>query len=156
MYQRLSMPTSPFEQFSDLVSIPHATGTTVLSNELTHTVVLDYNRGASSSDKIRTVLCPGLGTAVGRMPYSRCAIQVQYPSFAFSNTILLYSLVQMRTAYDAVLYGKVEAINSPSSLGDCCTSHVDLCQVFQIIPSLLPLQTHQLMQCLVPAGWSGH
>jgi O-acetyl-ADP-ribose deacetylase (regulator of RNase III) len=71
--------------------------------------VLEYNRGASSKDKIHRVLCPGLGTAVGRMPYSRSA-------------------VQMRTAYDAVLYGNVEAINSPSSLGDCCTSHTSLCQ----------------------------
>jgi hypothetical protein len=34
----------------------------------------------------------------------------------------------MRTAYDAVMYGNVEAINSPSSLGDSCTSHTSLCQ----------------------------
>ena len=27
-------------------------------------------------EPIRTVLCPGLGTAVGRMPHFRCAIQV--------------------------------------------------------------------------------
>ncbi|CAI8049175.1 hypothetical protein GBAR_LOCUS27071 [Geodia barretti] len=72
--------------------------------------VLEYqSSGASSEDKIHRVLCPGLGTAVGRMPYSRSAIQ-------------------MRTAYDAVMYGNVEAINSPSSLGDSCTSHTSLCQ----------------------------
>ena len=30
----------------------------------------------NEEDKIRSVLCPGLGTAVGRMPFSRCAAQV--------------------------------------------------------------------------------
>lgn len=39
--------------------------------------VLDYNQN-HETDKIQTVLCPGLGTAVGRMPYMRCAIQVIY------------------------------------------------------------------------------
>jgi len=59
---------------------------------------------------LRSVLCPGLGTAVGRMPVMRCAIQ-------------------MRVAYDAVVLGKVEAINSPSHLGECCSHHVNLYQV---------------------------
>ena len=99
---------------------------------LIHITVLEYNRGASSEDKIHRVLCPGLGTAVGRMPYFRSAIQVLSMFLALLYTIrespLLYS-VQMRTAYDAVMYGNVEAINSPSSLGDSCTSHTSLCQV---------------------------
>lgn len=65
--------------------------------------VLEHNKN-SASDKIRTVLCPGLGTAVGRMPYKRCAIQ-------------------MRTACEAVLYGNIETINYPPSLKECCTGH---------------------------------
>ena len=59
---------------------------------------------------IRTVLCPGLGTAVGRMPVLRCA-------------------VQMRVAYEAVMFGNVEAINKPTALRDCCSHHVYLYKV---------------------------
>ena len=61
----------------------------------------------------RTVLCPGLGTAVGRMPVLRCA-------------------VQMRVAYEAVMFKSVEAINRPIGLSDCCTHHVHLYQVPQL------------------------
>lgn len=59
---------------------------------------------------IRSVLCPGLGTAVGRMPVLRCAIQ-------------------MRVAYEAVIFGNVEAINQPQGLSDCCSHHVFLYKV---------------------------
>ena len=57
----------------------------------------------------RSVLCPGLGTAVGRMPVLRCAIQ-------------------MRVAYEAVMFGSVDAINRPPGLSDCCSHHVHLYQ----------------------------
>ncbi len=39
--------------------------------------VLEHNKTANSpEEKIGTVLCPGFGTAVGRMPYKRAAVQV--------------------------------------------------------------------------------
>ena len=63
--------------------------------------------------KLRVFCVPGLGTAVGRMPYLRCA-------------------VQMRTAFDAVIHKDVEDINRPTSLSQCCTSHVNLLQVFKL------------------------
>lgn len=59
---------------------------------------------------IKSVLCPGLGTAVGRMPVLRCAIQ-------------------MRVAYEAVMFGDVEAINRPPGLGDACSHHFFLTRV---------------------------
>jgi O-acetyl-ADP-ribose deacetylase (regulator of RNase III) len=37
--------------------------------------VLEHNRGQDTP--IRTILCPGLGTAVGRMPVRRCAHQMR-------------------------------------------------------------------------------
>jgi hypothetical protein len=37
--------------------------------------VLAHNR--DKHEPIRTVLCPGLGTAVGRMPVQRCARQMR-------------------------------------------------------------------------------
>ena len=33
-----------------------------------------------TKEAIRSVLCPGLGTAVGKMPYDRCAYQVGCPN----------------------------------------------------------------------------
>ena len=65
-------------------------------------------------DPIKRVLCPGLGTAVGRMPYLRCA-------------------VQMKTAFDAVILKNVDAINKPGNLGHCVTHHIHLTKV--CIPS---------------------
>ena len=62
------------------------------------------------SDPIGTILCPGLGTAVGRMPYKMCA-------------------VQMRTAYEAVMFRNIPEINNPLSLSDCCTAHIHLLRV---------------------------
>ena len=35
----------------------------------------------------------------------------------------------MRTAYEAVLYGNIEAINYPPTLKECCTGHVNLVRV---------------------------
>ena len=72
-----------------------------------------YNQ-THTDDPIKSVLCPGLGTAVGRMAFLKCA-------------------VQMRTAYDAVMFGRVPAINSPESLSECCTAHVKLLRVRNII-----------------------
>lgn len=77
-----------------------------------HTVC--SHNAANPEDPIRTVLCPGLGTAVGRMPYLRCA-------------------VQMRTAFDAVILNNVEAINNPTDLGQCCFAHSQLLKVNTII-----------------------
>jgi O-acetyl-ADP-ribose deacetylase (regulator of RNase III) len=45
--------------------------------------VLNHNR--ASQQPIRTVLCPGLGTAVGRMPPERCARQMRE---AWARTML--------------------------------------------------------------------
>ena len=61
-------------------------------------------------DCIKSVLCPGLGTAVGQMPVLKCANQ-------------------MRVAYDAVMFGNVPPINNPSNLGDCVHHHSMLSQV---------------------------
>jgi O-acetyl-ADP-ribose deacetylase (regulator of RNase III) len=38
--------------------------------------VQQHNRSSTDDNKISSVLCPGLGTAVGGMPYKRCAKQV--------------------------------------------------------------------------------
>lgn len=69
---------------------------------------------ANPEDPIRTILCPGLGTAVGRMPYLRCA-------------------VQMRKAFDAVMLHDFEAVNKPAHLGQCCSAHVELLRVSIIV-----------------------
>lgn len=37
---------------------------------------LDHNRNAEPADRIHSILCPGLGTAVGRMPVTICAQQM--------------------------------------------------------------------------------
>lgn len=70
------------------------------------------HNAANPEDPIKTILCPGLGTAVGRMPYLKCA-------------------VQMRTAYDAVVLKEAEAINKPSDLAECCSAHVKLVRVYK-------------------------
>ena len=46
-----------------------------------------------------------------------------------SLSLSLPYIIQMRMTYDAVLFGDVKAINSPSSLGECCSAHVDFMQV---------------------------
>ena len=83
-------------------------------NTLTHKyllfVVVRHHNSICEGEGIRTVLCPGLGTAVGRMPVLKCAIQ-------------------MRVAYEAVMFGDVEPINSPLGLSDCCSHHVHLYKV---------------------------
>ena len=98
---------------------------------------------------IHTVLCPGLGTAVGRMPYKRCAVQVHH--FTATNHYIhcrLYWCLycpQMRMAYEAVMFRDVEAINYPPSLHKCCSSHLHLTTVSAITliaPSLPPSRIH--------------
>ena len=85
-------------------------------------VLVRSHNTANPSDAIERVLCPGLGTAVGRMPYLRCA-------------------VQMRTAFDAVVLKNVDAINKPVNLGQCCDHHIYLVQVqysYSLIPKFHP------------------
>ena len=48
---------------------------------------------SSGNEPIRSVLCPGLGTAVGRMPAERCAHQVM------RNPLVFCVLVQGMAAY---------------------------------------------------------
>ena len=83
---------------------------------LSHIIVKQHNN-SHPEDMILTVLCPGLGTAVGRMPFLKCA-------------------VQMRTAYDVVIHRNVPAINCPPGLSDCCTAHVNLTRVCSVIISV--------------------
>lgn len=64
--------------------------------------VLEHNRGQEAP--IHSVLCPGLGTAVGRMPVDRCARQ-------------------MRAAWDRVLGGKPFV---PRFLGEAAQDEADL------------------------------
>lgn len=71
--------------------------------------VMKHNKMCSDKP-ITTVLCPGLGTAVGRMPFSRCAHQ-------------------MRVAYDAVVHRSVPDINCPTDLSQSCTAHVKMIRV---------------------------
>lgn len=70
-------------------------------------IAVKEHNAANPGDAIRSVLCPGLGTAVGRMLYRKCA-------------------VQMRTAYDAVMFKSVAAFNRPEDLSECCSAHVDI------------------------------
>ena len=78
------------------------------------TSVVRSHNSANPDDIIERVLCPGLGTAVGRMPYLRCA-------------------VQMKTAFDAVIMKNVNAINKPDTLSQCCDHHVYLVKVYCLI-----------------------
>ena len=97
-----------------------------------------------ADNPIHTVLCPGLGTAVGRMPYKRCAVQV-YPFTARNHHIAGYiywcsCCPQMRMAYEAVMFRDVEAINYPPSLHECCSSHLHLTSVSATtVPPSFPL-----------------
>ena len=83
------------------------------------------HNSANPDDVIERVLCPGLGTAVGRMPYLRCAMQ-------------------MRTAFDAVILKNVDAINKPDSLGQCCDHHVYLVKVYYYTASYNACQFHNI------------
>ena len=40
--------------------------------------VINHNASCQQTgqEPIHSILCPGLGTAVGRMPFKRCALQV--------------------------------------------------------------------------------
>ena len=73
-------------------------------------IAVQQHNELNPADPIRSILCPGLGTAVGRMPYLRCA-------------------VQMKTAFDAVIHKDMEDINRPTDLSRCCSSHVALTRV---------------------------
>ena len=79
-------------------------------NRVTLLAAVRAHNAAHPDDPIKTVLCPGLGTAVGRMPHLKCA-------------------VQMRTAFDAVILKSVEAINKPAHLGKCCSANFELLTV---------------------------
>ncbi len=74
--------------------------------------VRKHNR-CHADKPILSVLCPGLGTAVGRMPYLRCAYQ-------------------MKTAFNAVIHRNVPAINCPSDLSEPCSAHVQLTRLRQL------------------------
>jgi len=65
--------------------------------------VRDFNR-AHLDSPIRTVLCPGLGTGEGRMPYNRCAWQ-------------------MYCAYAAIERGRIETMGG---LAGAVRSHISL------------------------------
>ena len=52
----------------------------------------------------------------------------------------------MRTAYEAVMFGNIEAINSPPSLKECCTGHVNLAKVYNRVVSEPAINT-------LCAGW---
>lgn len=49
---------------------------------------------------------------------------------------VLRCAVQMRVAYDAVIFGTVDAINRPLGLSDCCTHHVHLYRVSVSVTSV--------------------
>ena len=48
---------------------------------------VEKHNSTPGNDPIRSVLCPGLGTAVGRMPAERCAYQVTTQIVFFFNCI---------------------------------------------------------------------
>jgi len=58
----------------------------------------------NSEDPITSVLCPGLGTAVGKMPPKRCAFQ-------------------MRQAFEVCALGRQSSLASLSHLGVVSTHH---------------------------------
>lgn len=55
-------------------------------------------------DKITSVLCPGLGTAIGRMPAERCAFQ-------------------MRQAYEIYALNKQSPLTNPKDLSSVWEHH---------------------------------
>jgi O-acetyl-ADP-ribose deacetylase (regulator of RNase III) len=63
--------------------------------------VIEYNK--CHEHPIKSLVCPGLGTSVGQMPYNMCAFQ-------------------MRRAYDILLYDK----DFPKSLMDCQLENIDM------------------------------
>ena len=67
--------------------------------------VKEYN--ATHQEPIGSVLCPGLGTAVGRMPFQRCASQ-------------------MKIAYEACELGIVDAITNPKDLREVSEHHYQM------------------------------
>lgn len=79
--QAVIVPTED-KDFPLLVSaptmrIPMRVGGTVnsyLAFRATIRAIIDWNK--TEEKKIETVLCPGLGTAIGQMPYSACAKQM--------------------------------------------------------------------------------
>lgn len=62
------------------------------------------NHNAAGRERIASVLCPGLGTGEGRMPPERCARQ-------------------MRSAYDAIVGGKIETMGG---LARAVEGHIQL------------------------------
>ena len=54
---------------------------------------------AESTEKIETLLCPGLGTAVGRMPAQRCAMQM-HAAYAVSHLGQTYRPIALGQAQD--------------------------------------------------------
>ena len=60
-----------------------------------------------NEDEITSVLCPGLGTAVGRMPPKRSAFQ-------------------MRQAYELCALGRESPVKNPKSLGVVSKHHETL------------------------------
>ncbi|CAH1799290.1 unnamed protein product [Owenia fusiformis] len=69
--------------------------------------VSQHNETAESTDQIRSVLCPGLGTAIGTMPHQRCAHQ-------------------MRKALEMYVLGRDEHIRNPKDLGTVWKEHDDM------------------------------
>lgn len=67
--------------------------------------VKEHNKAAENTkDQITSVLCPGLGTAVGRMPPRRCAFQ-------------------MRQAFEICALGKKSPVTDPKGLSDVFRHH---------------------------------
>ncbi len=115
MSAKLSIPTQPSELYSEKVYISCQYSwhqyIVCVCNPTHACAVREHNR--CHPDKlISSVLCPGLGTAVGRMPFMRCAHQ-------------------MRTAYNAVIHRNVPAINCPRDLSEPCSAHVQLTRVIK-------------------------
>ena len=65
----------------------------------------------------------------------------------------------MRTAYEAVLYGNIEAINYPLTLKECCTGHVHLVRVqtYSVLVShlvhVIIIYYNIIVYLLCAAGW---
>jgi len=67
--------------------------------------VKEHNKAVENpEDQITSVLCPGLGTAVGEMPPKRCAFQ-------------------MRQAFEICALGRQSSLVNPSHLSVVWTHH---------------------------------
>lgn len=67
--------------------------------------VKEHNDSAKNAqNQITSVLCPGLGTAVGKMPHTRCAFQ-------------------MRQAFEICALEKKNPLKNPKTLGDVWRHH---------------------------------